>query len=124
MVKEKKMKSKLKRQMQQESEDSGDESDEEKDIKDFMQKARKSLKMNNEELNFANKIAVKNKKEKKKVLEEMVASQGKESRTQNFKNKVFKLDYTMNAKIRRRKKQRKEQNLAKINKMKIKRVKE
>lgn len=124
MVKEKKMKSKLKRQMQQESEDSGDESDEEKDIKDFMQKARKSLKMNNEELNFDNKIAVKNKKEKKKVLEEMVASQGKESRTQNFKNKVFKLDYTMNAKIRRRKKQRKEQNLAKINKMKIKRVKE
>ena len=73
-----------------------------------MQKARKSLKMNNEELNFDNKIAVKNKKEKKKVLEEMVASQGKESRTQNFKNKVFKLDYTMNAKIRRRKKQRKE----------------
>lgn len=64
--------------------------------------------MNNEELNFDNKIAVKNKKEKKKVLEEMVASQGKESRTQNFKNKVFKLDYTMNAKIRRRKKQRKE----------------
>ena len=53
-----------------------------------MQKARKSLKMNNEELNFDNKIAVKNKKEKKKVLEEMVASQGKESRTQNFKNKV------------------------------------
>ena len=73
-----------------------------------MQKARKSLKMNNEELNFDNKIAVKNKKEKKKVLEEMVASQGKESRTQNFKNKVFKLDDTMNAKIRRRKKQRKE----------------
>ena len=73
-----------------------------------MQKARKSLKMNNEGLNFDNKIAVKNKKEKKKVLEEMVASQGKESRTQNFKNKVFKLDCTMNAKIRRRKKQRKE----------------
>lgn len=102
-----------------------EDSEEERDIKEFMQKAKRALKgVNESELEISNNIGIKNKKEKQKSLKEMIESKSGESRTQKFKNKVFKLDYTMNAKLRRKKKDRKKKNLEKINKMKIKRVKQ
>ena len=63
------------------------------------------------------------KKEKIKVLEEMIESKdGKSSRHQRFKNKIFKDVPTLNEAHRKHRKLRKAQNMKKFTKIKIKKL--
>ena len=104
--------------------DSGSEH-EDHDIRPFMKSsAFKSLLMENDDnLDMANNRGV-NKKKKIKVLQEMIDSKdSKTSRTQKQTNKVFKEQPLMKDVMNDRKKLKRKQNLAKFNKIKIKKQK-
>lgn len=64
-----------------------------------------------------------NKKEKTKVMQEMIDSRDNTSRTQKHKNKVFKEQVLMNTMFKEKREKRKKTNIQKFYKIKIKKEK-
>ncbi|CDW81149.1 rna-binding protein 34 [Stylonychia lemnae] len=94
------------------------------DMEIFLTNARKNLKGNGrlDEMDFNNNMSLK-KKERIKVLEEMIESRDKKSsRHQKIKNKIFKDVPTLNEAHRKKRKLRKAQNMKKFTKIKIKKL--
>lgn len=71
-----------------------------------------------------NKIASRGKRDKVKMLKEMVESKDqKTSRLQGFKNRVFKAQPTLNQFLKTKREKRKKLNKAKFTKIRIKKLK-
>eukprot|EP00347_Sterkiella_histriomuscorum_P001529 403371683 len=92
---------------------------------EFFIQARKNLKGNGhlDNLDMGNNISARGKKEKKRVLEQMIESRDKKtSKHQKHKNQIFKPVPTLNEAHRKKRKLRKAQNMKKFTKIRIKKA--
>lgn len=79
--------------------------------------------VNNDNVDYSNRIASRGKKEKVKQAEELLDSRdGKTSRVQKFKNKVLKDQPTLNQYLKTKREKRKKLNMKKYTKIQIKKI--
>lgn len=108
--------------------DSGAESEESEhgdhDIRPFVNSAYKSMKGEQEiDIELNNNIKLK-KKQKLKVQQELIDTKGRKSRTQDFRNKIFNDQPTLNEEFKKKRKAHREYNLIKFAKIKVKKAPE
>jgi transketolase len=95
-----------------------------KKVQPFLESNKKSFNITNDAIDYSNKIAYRGKKDKQKVLNELLDSRdGKTSRAQNFKNKVLKPQPTLNQMLKQKREKRKKLNMKKYTKIQIKKAK-
>ncbi len=94
-----------------------------KKVTPFLEGTKKGMTTTNENINYSSKIAVKSKKSKQRMQEELVDSIDKKtSRVQMFANKVLKPQPTMNQMLKTKREKRKKLNMQKYTKIKIKKA--